>query len=83
MKVALEAKAKEIIEVERSISLFSGALNIQREVAATALGTGERAVSIVPGDIGSDDNDLYTLAEIDRIRLSALEAVRGLLNSPM
>ena len=83
LKVALEAKAKEITEAESSISLFSGALNTQREVAATALDTAERAVAIVPGDIGSDDDDLYTLAEIDCIRLSALWAVRGLLNSPM
>ena len=52
-------------------------------MAVSALDTAERAVAIVPGDISSDDDDLYTLAEIDRIRLSALEAVRGLLNSPM
>ena len=83
LKAALEAKAKEIAEAESLISSFTGALSTQRDMAASALETAERAVSIAPDDIGSDDDDLYVLAEIDGIRLSALEAVRSLLYPPM
>ena len=79
LKAALEAKAKEITEAESSLSSFSSALSTQRNVAATALETTERAVAIVPDEIGSDKDDLYILADIDRIRLSALEAIRSLL----
>ena len=44
-----------------------------------ALEATNKVVSIVPDDIGSDENDLFILADVDQIRLSALEAVHSLL----
>ena len=61
------------------ISSSSQALATQRDAAAIALESAERAVAVIPDEIGSDEDDLYVLADIDRIRLAALEAVRNLL----
>ena len=79
LKVTLLAKEKEITEAEGSISATSQALTMQRTVAETALATAEQAVAIVPDEIGTDDEDLYTVAGIDQIRINALEAIRRLL----
>ena len=79
LKRALAAKEKEIAEAESLISSSSQTLATQRDAAAIALETAERAVAVIPDEIGSDDEDLYVLADIDRIRLAALEAVRNLL----
>ena len=74
---------KEIAEVESLISSSSKALATQRDAAAIALETAERAVAVIPDEIDSDNDDLYVLADIDRIRLAALEAVRNLLYPSM
>ena len=66
-------------DVENLIASSAGAIATLRDVAAVTLETAEKVVSIVPDDIGSDDNDLYVLADVDQIRLKALEAVRSLL----
>ena len=79
LKAALEAKEKEISEAENLIASSSGALEAQRNIAATALESAERAVAIAPDETGPDDDDLYVLASIDQIRLSALEVVHSLL----
>ena len=57
----------------------AGLLWSKRCVIDSTIEPADRAISVVPGDIGSDDNDLYVLADIDRIRLDDLEAVRILL----
>ena len=83
LKTTLAAKEKEIIAAESLISSSTQALTTQRDVATTSLETAEQAVVIVADEIGSDNNDMYILADIDRIRLSALEAVRSLLHPPV
>ena len=79
LKAALLAKEKEITEAESLISATSQALTTQKARAETALATAEQAVTIVPDEIGTDDDDLYTLASIDQIRISALDEIRRLL----
>ena len=79
LKATLEAKGKEVSDAENHVASSAGATATQRGVATTALEAADKAVSIVPDDISSDDNDLYILADVDQIRLSALEAVHGLL----
>ena len=51
--------------------------------AETALATAEQAVAVIPEEIGTDDNDLYTLASIDHIRISALDEIRRLVYPSM
>ena len=76
IKRALVAKEKEIAEAESLISSSSQTLATQWDAAAITLETAERAVAMIPDEIGSDDDDLYVLADIDRIRLEALNAIR-------
>ena len=83
LKNALAAKEKEIAEAENLISSSTQALTTQRSVAATALETAERAVAVIPDQIGWDNDDLYVLADIDRIRLTALEVVCSFLYPPL
>ena len=77
LKAALEAKGKEVADTEALINSATTAISSQKEVVDSTIEAADRAVSIVPGDIGSDDNDMYVLDDIDRIRLDALEVVRS------
>ena len=71
------------MEAKGSISATSQALITQKARAETALATAEQAVAVIPEEIGTDDNDLYTLASIDQIRISALDEIRRLLYPSM
>ena len=66
-------------DTEALIDSAATTISSQKNVIDYAIEAVDRAVSMAPGDIGSDDIDLYVLAVIDRIRLSALEAAHSLL----
>ena len=75
----LEAKGKEVVDTKAMISSTATAISNQRDATNFTVQAAERAVSVVLDDIGLDDDDLYILTDIDRIRLEALNAIRSLL----
>ena len=79
MKAALEAKGKEVAHTKALVTSTATAISDQKSTTDATIEAVDRAISLVLGDIGSDENDLYVLADVDLIWLNALEAVRSLL----
>ena len=78
LKEALEAKGKEVADTEALVHSAATAISDQKNVVDFTVEAGERAMTVVSGDIGLDDNDLYVLDDIDRIGLEALDAIHSL-----
>lgn len=61
MEIALAAKRQEVQDEEAKLAAINGNLKTQEEILAAAAREAQAAWEQVPGDIGSDEEDLLVL----------------------
>ena len=80
LKSALALKEKEAAALSASISKLSAEVTQQESVLANVAQAAQRAAESAPRDIGSDDEDLRVLADLQSLITRAAAAVRDLLS---
>jgi multidrug resistance efflux pump len=80
LEAVLEAKKKEVAEAQAQLEAVGVEFNTQVALTERAIEESQAASSGVPAaEVGSDDHDNNTIAEIDAIRTHALNTIRHFL----
>lgn len=79
LEVVLAAKKRELEAEETNLAQIGEVIKAQEIALAEAASAAEAAWREVPAEIGTDDEDLHVLAQMDEIRSRAIGAINAFL----